>query len=343
MASFAQWLEETMLAREKALDVLSRHWDAGVNRRTMIILIAFGVLALSLWLSVLQPPSQFPVGKLVSVPQGGTLSEVADILKAEDVIRSPLTFRLIMTLYGSSRTAQAGDYLFNQPLGLLTITRAISVGEFGLEPIRIRVPEGATVQEMSIIFPAQLQRFSRENFLAQSVRMEGYLFPDTYFFLPNATEDIVIQTMRQNFDGKIAPIIPTILEKGHTLEDIVILASILENEAYNSKDRKLISGVLWNRLERDMPLQVDAVFGYSLGKGTFQLTVADLTDDSPYNTYKHKGLPPTPIGNPSLDSIMAAIEPTESDYLYFLADRRGVTHYCKTYACQLANKAKYFK
>jgi UPF0755 protein len=168
------------------------------------------------------------------------------------------------------------------------------------------------------------------------------LFPDTYFFLPNANESIVIQTLRQNFDAQVATIQPDIDASGHPLSDIVTMASILEREAYNTTDRKLISGVLWNRIERGMPLQVDAVFAYTLGKGTFDLTMADLTSDSPYNTYKFKGLPPTPIGSPSLDSLEAAANPTPNDYLYFLADRHGVTHYCKTYSCQLANKARYF-
>ena len=91
-----------------------------------------------------------------------------------------------------------------------------------------------------------------------------------------------------------------------------------------------------------MPLQVDVTFIYTLGKGTFQLTMKDLVSDSPYNTYRYKGLPPTAIGSPSLDSLRAAATPIKNDYLYFLADHRGVTHFCKNYACQLANKAKYF-
>lgn len=342
MPEFARWLDRFLSARERALSEIARHWDAGANRRTLVIIISLGVAALALWLAVLRPPADFPVRRLVSVPQGESLAQIADRLHAEGVIRSPLFFRLVMTLYGTSRTAQAGDYMFEQPLSLLSVTRAISVGEFGLEPVRIRIPEGSTVAEMGRLFERQLERFNEENFVAQATRMEGYLYPDTYFFLPNATEDVVIRTMRQNFDEKIAPVLPRVAEQGHTLEEIVIFASILEREANNTKDRKLISGVLWNRLERGMPLQVDAVFLYSLGKGTFQLTMKDLTADSPYNTYKNKGLPPTPIGSPSIDSIMAALEPTESDYLFFLADRRGVTHYCKTYACQLANKERYF-
>jgi UPF0755 protein len=342
MDSLARKLEQAFSALTRWQNVLSDHWRRHTNRRTMIVIFLSAALFLYLWLGVLRPPERFPMNELVSVPQGESLQEIADTLHENGVIRSPLAFRALMTMLGRARTAQAGDYLFKEPRDLFSIVRAMSIGAFGLEPLRIRVPEGASVAEMARIFSTQLERFNAQNFVAQAQPQEGYLFPDTYYFLPNANESIVLQTLRQNFDAQIAAIQPDIDASGHTLSDIVIMASILEREAYNTKDRKLISGVLWNRIGRDMPLQVDAVFAYTLGKGTFDLTMADLTSDSPYNTYKFKGLPPTPIGAPSLDSLEAALHPTENDYLYFLADKRGVTHYCKTYACQLANKDRYF-
>jgi UPF0755 protein len=342
MDSLARRLTELFSTLTRWQNVLSEHWRHHTNRRTIIILLVAAVLFLYAWLGILRAPENFPINELVSVPQGETLTEVADTLKDNGVVRSAWAFRVLMTVLGHARTAQAGDYLFKEPRDLLSIARAMSVGAFGLEPLRIRVPERATVAEMSRIFSTQLERFNAENFIAQAQPQEGYLFPDTYYFLPNANESIVIQTLRQNFDSQIATIQPEIDASGHTLSEIVTMASILEREAYNTTDRKLISGVLWNRIARGMPLQVDAVFAYTLGKGTFDLTMADLTSDSPYNTYKFKGLPPTPIGSPSLDSLEAAADPTPNDYLYFLADKRGVTHYCKTYSCQLANKARYF-
>jgi UPF0755 protein len=342
MNSFARRLEEAFSVLTRWQRALSDHWRAHTNRRTIIALLTAGGLSLYLWLGILRPPQNFPINELVSVPQGETLSEIADTLHESGVIRSPWAFRALMTALGRARTAQAGDYLFKEPRDLFSVARAMSIGAFGLEPLKIRVPERATVAEMARIFSSQLERFNAENFIAQAQPHEGYLFPDTYFFLPNANESIVIQTLRQNFDAQVATIQPDIDASGHSLSDIVTMASILEREAYNTTDRKLISGVLWNRIERGMPLQVDAVFAYTLGKGTFDLTMADLTSDSPYNTYKFKGLPPTPIGSPSLDSLEAAANPTPNDYLYFLADRHGVTHYCKTYSCQLANKSRYF-
>lgn len=335
-------LEEIFQIGRAIMRDMSETWRVHSNRRTLIAIIAVGFFSISLYILAIRPPETFPVGELVSVPEGTSLSETARILKEDGVIRSPTLFRVLVTLLGAERTIHAGDYLFDRPLDLFAIARAIAIGRYGLEPYRVRVPEGATVEEIATIFATRLQRFNAGNFLAAARPLEGYLFPDTYYFLPNTTEDTVLQAMRQNFDTHLETIQDEIDASEYSLTDIIIMASIVEREASNSDDRRLIAGVLWNRIGIDMPLQVDAPFAYSLGKGTFELTVKDLTTPSPYNTYVHKGLPPTPIGNPSLDSLEAAANPAETDYLYFLADKHGVTHFCKTYACQVANKAKYF-
>jgi UPF0755 protein len=334
---------------ERLLDMIeadaalfSQRWQMHTNRRSLIAIVVGGLLITALYIFAVEPPDSFPVGDLVSVPQGTSLSATAQILKDDGVIRSTLAFRILVTILGAERSLHAGDYQFQEPLDVFAIAHAIAVGQYGLQPVRVRVPEGSTVVEIGRLFASRLPRFNAVNFDAQAPQFEGYLFPDTYFFLPNTTEDTVLQAMRQNFDTHIQPLQTQIASSTHSLSDIVIMASIIEREAYSTTDRKLISGVLWNRIAKKMPLQVDAPFAYSLGKGTFDLTVKDLTTPSPYNTYVNKGLPPTAIGNPSLDSIEAALNPTPNDYLYFLADKSGVTHYCKTYSCQLANKAKYF-
>lgn len=321
---------------------LSDRWRPHANRRSIIVLLIAGSLAVYSYVSLIQPPSDFPIGELVSVESGQSVSELAEELRAQQVIRSPLAFKALIMVLGTERSVRAGDYLFKEPRDVLGIARAMSAGAFGLEPMRIRIPEGATTNDMATIYSTRLQRFNKENFLAQARPMEGYLFPDTYFFLPNATEDTVIQTMRQNFDAQIATIQPELDASGKPLADLVNLASIIEREARNSDDRRKISSVLWNRLEKDMALQVDVTFLYTIGKGTFDLTKADLASDSPYNTYINKGLPPTPIGSPSLDALLAAAGPADTDYLFFMADLRGVTHFCKTHACHQANKLRYY-
>ena len=120
------------------------------------------------------------------------------------------------------------------------------------------------------------------------------------------------------------------------------MAWILEKEAHTTFDRRMIAGVLWRRLKIDMALQVDVAFLYSIGRSTFSLTNADLKDaDDPYNTYVHKGLPPGPIGSPSLSSLRAAVTPIDEGFLFYLADGNNVTHYSKTYEEHLRKKALY--
>jgi UPF0755 protein len=320
---------------------LSKRWRLHANRRTLIMLAFGGTLALVSYVYVIQPPVNFPVQQLVIVEDGASIETIAESLKAQGVIQSTLAFRAIVIATGNDRSLRAGDYLFKEPKDLFSVARAISLGAFGLEPEKIRIPEGATTRSMAIIYKSRLLRFDSERFLALAQPQEGFLFPDTYYFLPNATEETVVKAMRQAFDDQLAPYQAEIASSSRSIEDIVNLASIIEREASKSSDRKMISGVLYNRLQKGMPLQVDVTFLYTLGKNTFQLTLEDLRSDNPYNTYVHKGLPPGPIGSPSLDSIEAAIRPEKHKYLFYLADNTGVTHYSRTYEEHLAKKRLY--
>lgn len=320
---------------------LSEGWRPHANRRTVVILVVAGIIAGVAYTQAIEPPEAFPVQELVVVDDGAGLSAIAQSLHAQQVIRSPLAFEISMRLLGHSRTAKAGDYLFKEPVGVWAVARRIATGAFGLEPVRVRIAEGSTTREMAEQLARTLPRFDADAFLLAARPQEGYLFPDTYFFLPNAREEAVLETLRQNFDAHIAEIQPTIDASGRTLEELIIMASIIEREARIPADRRMISGVLWNRIERGMPLQVDVTFLYTVGKNTFQLTLADLRTDHPYNTYVNKGLPPGPIGSPSLDSIQAAAEPTKNPYLFYLADMSGVTHFSKTYDEHLRKKRLY--
>ena len=320
---------------------LSRLWRTDTNLRSLIIIIIGGLLAVLVYTQIVEPPAAFPTGELVSIPSGSSLAEVGTVLAENNVIQSPLTFRVLITLFAGSRGAKAGDYIFKEPLNVWDIARAVSLGQFGLEPVRIRIPEGARAVDMAVLYGSVLPRFNPDRFLSEALPQEGFLFPDTYFFLPNVREDTVIQAMRQNFDSRVATYTPELATSTYSLRDIVTMASIIEREARNSKDRHLIAGVLWNRIARGMPLQVDVTFLYTIGKNTFQLTTKDLITDSPYNTYTRKGLPPGPIGSPSLDSIDAALNPTRNKFFFYLADNTGVTHYSKTYQEHLQNKALY--
>jgi UPF0755 protein len=328
-------------ALQRRYKKLRDHWREHTNRRTIIAAMLLGVAIGATYVFLIKPPENFPTGELVSVPEGQTLSQIAQTLQQGGVISSALTFKIILKVLREDRSLHAGDYIFKEPLTVFAVAKRIALGTYGLEPARFRVPDGATSVQMAEIFGSVLQRFNKNNFLAKAKPMEGYLFPDTYFFLPNANENTVIEAMKQNFDEQVASITPMVASSTHPLQDIVIMASILEREARNTQDRQLIAGVLWRRIKLNMPLQADATFLYTLGKGSFDLTKADLKSDSPYNTYTHKGLPPTAIGSPSLDSIKAAANPIDKGYLYYMADNSGVTHYCKNYECQQQNVATY--
>ncbi|HEV3245517.1 MAG TPA: endolytic transglycosylase MltG [Candidatus Paceibacterota bacterium] len=321
---------------------LSDDWREHTNRRTLIIIIVVGVLAAAAYLFVIQPPENFPSDQLVTVPEGTSLDAISQTLYDDGVIRSPLAFKIIVMLLGRERGVYAGDYEFKQPENIFFVAHSLSVGAYGLIPVRVRIPEGARMRQMAEIYAAQLPRFDAQSFLAQTQIDEGYLFPDTYFFLPNATEATVIQAMHQDFDLQIASVQPIIASSTHSFADIITMASIVEEEASDTQDRQMIAGILWRRIAQGYPLQADPTLLYVTDKTDSQLTIKDLQNTSPYNTYTRKGLPPTPIGSPSLDSIEAAAEATSSPYLYYLADRNGVTHYCKTYSCQLQNERRYF-
>jgi UPF0755 protein len=148
--------------------------------------------------------------------------------------------------------------------------------------------------------------------------------------------------MRENFARQTQDYQEDILKSKKSLNDIVIMASIIEEEANGSlESKRIVSGILWKRLSLKMPLQVDAPFTYYNGKNSYTLTKEDLAQDSPYNTYINKGLPPTAIANPGIDSIRAAIAPTQTDYLYFLSDKKGNMYYAKTFAEHKQNKELY--
>ena len=341
MDQLGKWLKKFFDVSDGLQARLSERWRIHANRRTSIVIALIGALVILAYVFAIRPPARFPVNTLVTVPEGASLSQISRLLEEQGVVRSSMTFRVLVTLLGRERGAHAGDYLFKEPQDVFSVARSVSTGAYGLEPERIRITEGATTRSMAMIYANRLLRFDPERFLELAAEHEGYLFPDTYFFLPNVTEETVIRTMRDNFELQTAEVAQQIASSTHSKEEIIIMASIVEREAHTTEDRKMIAGVLWNRIARGMALQVDVTFLYTLGKNTFQLTMADLQSDSPYNTYKYKGLPPTPIGSPSLDSIKATLNPTKNSYLFYLADKNGVTHYSKTYEQHLRYKRMY--
>jgi len=202
--------------------------------------------------------------------------------------------------------------------------------QFPLLQVKVTIPEGYTVKDIAEKFN-RFDNFNKENFL--KIAKEGYLFPDTYFLTGKETEKNIVKKMEENFKKKTGDVEPK----------IVIMASLLEKEARTIEDKKIISGILWKRLEARMPLQVDAVFPYIINKISTELTLDDLKIDSLYNTYLYKGLPPAPICNPGLESIEAAKNPTDSLYWYYLSDSKNNIHYAKTFEEHKLNKIRYIR
>lgn len=321
---------------------LRGEWAKDANKRSLMVMSAILIPVAFVYVFFLSAPMSFPSGEIVTIEHGTPLSEVSEQLKEKKLVRSATLLKAIITLSRGDKSVVAGDYQFNHPVSVFSVARNITVGAFGLVPERIRIPEGASVEEMAVLFGRQLQRLDEEEFIKKSKPLEGYLFPDTYFFLPNADEDVVIRTMTSNFEIQVATIQDEIDEFGMSLHDVVIMASLIQKEAHIYEDRRKIAGVLWRRIDINMPLQVDAAFLYFLGRTTFDLTLADLQTDSPYNTYRYKGLPAGPITNPGLSAIKATVNPIDTGALFYLADNNGVTYFSETYEEHLAKKRYYF-
>lgn len=319
---------QDFLSREKKIYVL-------------ILWILTVVLASLLYSSLFHPPKNFPAGTVFSIEPGLSLQELAHKLDEDGVVKTSFWFRTVAIFLGGERLMKAGEYLLEEPEGAFRLAWRIMHGNFGLESHRITIPEGFSVSKIAELFDDKFVLLDREAFF-NSAR-EGYLFPDTYFLTASATASSTLELLSSNFERKVEPLLPAVAISGRTLEEIITMASILEGEAIEEEDRKIVSGILWKRLDIGMALQVDTAFVYLLGKGTKDLTAKDLKTDSPYNTYLYRGLPPTPISNPGIESIKAAIFPKETEYLYFLTADDGTMHYSKTFDEHVEKKRKYIK
>jgi UPF0755 protein len=243
--------------------------------------------------------------------------------------------------WGGTRGLKAGDYFFSEPLSVFSLSWRLTHSAYELEPVTITIPEGFNNREIATRLAEKLVRFDAGQFLREAKRREGYLFPDTYTFLPNEKPDRVIAALEENFMRRITPLEQDLSAFGRPLSDVVIMASLLEEEARTDDTRRKVAGILWKRLDVGMPLQVDAVFPYIFGDKPYDLTNGDLLVDSPYNTYKYPGLPPTPISNPGIDAIRAAIMPIVTPYWYYLSDKEGNMHYAVTHDAHLLNRERY--
>jgi UPF0755 protein len=311
------------------------------------LLIAVGIVVLLLiifiYLLFIDVPAGYPIHSVVGVESGTGLSQISELFAERKVVRSQTLLKLAVVLIGGQRGAISGDYFLPEKLGTFGIAKKLVFGKHGLQTVKVTIPEGTNVEEMAEIFDTSLPGFNKTEFVSLAKKQEGFLFPDTYFFLSNVSSKEIISTMRNNFDKKIAPLNADITAFKQTLADVITMASYLEEEARLTETRQIVAGILWKRLLIGMPLQVDSTFQYINGKNSFNLTLDDLQIDSLYNTYKYKGLTPTPITNPGLDSIRAAITPKKTKYFYFLTDKNGNMHYAVDFDTHVMNKELYLR
>jgi len=266
--------------------------------------------------------------------------------------------------YGRKNNAaakiQAGKYHVEKGEKISEIVRRLATGDVRLKEFSVTFPEGFTLEQIAARFAdrtgktkesfletAKVQpyadRFSFLNTIPTTRSLEGYLFPDTYRITPEDTPHDVIMRMLGNFDKKVSQELrEEAISKSRTLDEVVNMASILEKEVQSEKDMALVAGVLWKRISEGEGLYVDATLEYIVEKNG-ALTVQDLALDTPYNTRKYRGLPPTPINSPSLRAMLAAIRPEASEYYYYLTAKDGTTIFAKTNDEHNRNKVKYLR
>lgn len=288
--------------------------------------------------------------QVFEVPYGTSLRQVGAQLKARGLIRSSFVFELYVRLSPKKRMVKAGRCQLGPGMNLFQIVKELRRGIPG--QIRITVPEGLTAKEVADLFSrkglADRDRFlallKDEEFINGIIgegwkgNPEGHLFPDTYDFSLNVTEEEIIVKMLKRFktvfDGQVGEVAP------NQKREILIIASIVEKEAKITEERQIIAGIFYNRLRRGYPLQSCATVQYALGKHKKRLYYKDLQVNSPYNTYRYSGLPPGPIANPGLASIQAAVSPAKVDYLYFVAKPDGGHIFSSTYKQHLLAQRK---
>lgn len=278
------------------------------------------------------------------VNQGEPVRSIANRLQEEGLIHNNLIFLLTVKRLGLEQKIQAGDFRLSKDLTPSQIAQELTTGSLD---VWVQIIEGVRAEEIAEILKEKITTYEN-TWVRELKQREGYLFPDTYLIPKDTDVDLIITILTDNFDTKLTPLQKDIGKNGLSLEESIILASIVEREALFDEDRPIITGILLNRLQIGMALQADATVQYALG---FQpeendwwktnLTKEDLTINSPFNTYRRPGLPPRPISNPGLLSIKAVLSPVNTDYLYYLHDSTGKTHYAETLEEHNGNIKKY--
>ncbi len=289
----------------------------------------------------------------INVPKGSSADAVADLLLEKNLIKSPLFFKLYLRLNGMAGKLKAGRFILHENDDLPAIAGALVEGKSA--ELAVTILEGWTAQQIGD-YLENLGLTRAEDFvkcvktcvfkspiIPVKGSVEGYLYPDTYFVDAGSYSDqAFISRLISTLESKLTDADLKALKTTHrTLEQVIIMASIVEREERDPNERPTIAGILWKRFDNGIGLGADATILYALGKTKGGLSYDELQTDSLYNTRKYRGLPPTAISNPHISSIEAAIFPKDSPYMYYLHDSEGQVHYGKTLEEHNENKRKY--
>ena len=281
---------------------------------------------------IFMPINNFPTEKIFEIQKGQSAQEIFLNLEKENFIRSSLWARGLTKVFNYSKF-YPGEYKFDKALSLYQILFTVTKRPVSYA---VLIPEGFTKKQIAERVAKYVKTFDKKLFLEMG--QEGYLFPDTYYFYSfSTTEEVLEEFEKRYYENTFKR-----FGKVPTKSDVIV-ASMLEREARDPEDMKIIAGIYYNRLKIDMPLQVDATVLYGKGAWKERVYYKDLKHDSDYNTYQNKGLPIGPISNPGINSLDAAMNPIKSSYLYYLTGRDGKMYYSKTLDEHVKNKLKYLK
>lgn len=307
----------------------------------LLFLIVMG-LSVGLAYYLLSPGHSNAKDQVFFVRPGLSFKEVARELEANNLIRHKKLFLFWAKIRGIDVKAKAGEYLLNQDMPPLRILGILKKGMVITHAVTI--PEGYTIRQIAELFAAN-NLLDKAKFMALAfdpervknyglagASLEGYLYPDTYYFSKGLPAQAVLDTLVYRFLAEIKPYKAQIAQSGMTLAEVVTLASIVEKETGVAEERPLIAGVFLNRLKKGMRLESDPTTIYGIKDFNGNLTRHDLHQGTPYNTYVIYGLPPGPIANPGIAAIKAVLEPTASNYIFFVSKNNGSHYFSETLA-----------
>lgn len=329
----------------------------------VVIIIVWAVMSVT-YNNALQPVDAVN-GKRVNIDikPGTSVIGIAQQLEEAGLIRSNGAFIKYVKKHDLANNLQAGEYILQTTMSTPEIAAGLQSGK--VFEVSVTIREGLTVTdidavlvEKGLIERGDFIRCAQEcdvsaytflpdatNWLGRSGQVEGYLFPDTYFVSANNfnTEQF-LQRLLATFEKKVVQVIKNdIPQTGYTLTEIVNMAAMVEKESRLPDEKPIVAGILWKRYEEGIGLGVDATVRYLANKPTAAITVTDLQQDSPYNTRKYRGLPPSPIANPGLQTILATVNPEDSAYYYYLHGNDGQIRYARTNDEHNVNKARYLR